>query len=316
MARLRLWLCMVALGRNGVQSFAVPSMALKLPVKYPVVILPGFGNDARDYTNPLDGGEEKAFATALQRRGLDTFVVPVQRSEWLNVAAAILTLDFWKGTCRPDGAYNWYLQKASDTVRTSLEETGAEKVLLVAHSAGGWLARAALAEGAWEEGVASEDVVAGLVTLGTPHFAGPMDMTRGALSFTETEYPGAFLKDRGIFYVTVGGAALVGEKDAPRRSRARFAYGSYQTVCGEGATMGDACVPLMYAHLEGAEQVTLQGVFHSVDKPDDWYGSEGVVDRWLASVASELSPAGGKSGGGMATFSEMLSAPFANLFNR
>lgn len=67
----------------------------------------------RSDTNPLDGGEEKAFATALQRRGLDTFVVPVQRSEWLNVAAAILTLDFWKGTCRPDGAYNWYLQKAS-----------------------------------------------------------------------------------------------------------------------------------------------------------------------------------------------------------
>lgn len=49
---------------------------------------------------------------ALQRRGLDTFVVPVERSDWLKVASAVLTLDFWKGTCRPDGpAYNWYLQK-------------------------------------------------------------------------------------------------------------------------------------------------------------------------------------------------------------
>lgn len=46
-------------------------------------------------------------------------------------------------------------------MRASLEETGASKVLLVAHSAGGWLARAALAEGEWEEGVASQDVVAG-----------------------------------------------------------------------------------------------------------------------------------------------------------
>lgn len=46
-------------------------------------------------------------------------------------------------------------------MRTSLEETGADKVLLVGHSAGGWLARATLAEGVWEEGVASEDVVAG-----------------------------------------------------------------------------------------------------------------------------------------------------------
>ncbi|CBJ31404.1 conserved unknown protein [Ectocarpus siliculosus] len=290
-------------------------MALKLPAKCPVVILPGFGNDARDYTNPLDGGEDKAFASALERRGLKTFVVPVERSDWLKVASAVLTLDFWKGTCRPDGpAYSWYLQKVKETVRTSLEETGADKVLLVGHSAGGWLARATLAEGVWEEGVASEDVVAGLVTLGSPHFAGPMDMTRGALTFTSDEYPGAFLKDRGIFYVTVGGAALLGEKDAPRRSRARFAYGSYQTVCGEGGTMGDSCVPLVYAHLEGAEQVTLDGVFHSVDKPDEWYGSEGVVDRWLATVAQELRPSGSK-GDGIASFSDMFSVPFAKLFS-
>lgn len=49
---------------------------------------------------------------ALERRGLDTFVVPVERSDWLKVASAVLTLDFWKGTCRPDGpAYSWYLQK-------------------------------------------------------------------------------------------------------------------------------------------------------------------------------------------------------------
>ena len=51
---------------------------------------------------------------ALERRGLNTSVVPVERSDWLNVASAVLTLDFWKGTCRPDGpAYSWYLQKVS-----------------------------------------------------------------------------------------------------------------------------------------------------------------------------------------------------------
>lgn len=63
-------------------------------------------------TNPLDGGEDKAFTSALERRGLKTFVVPVERSDWLKVASAVVTLDFWKGTCRPDGpAYSWYLQK-------------------------------------------------------------------------------------------------------------------------------------------------------------------------------------------------------------
>lgn len=48
-----------------------------------------------------------------------------------------------------------------DTVGLCLEETGADKVILVGHSAGGWLARAAMADGGWEEGVSSEDVVAG-----------------------------------------------------------------------------------------------------------------------------------------------------------
>ncbi len=62
--------------------------------------------------NPLDGGEEKAFETALRRRGLETFVVPVERSDWLKVASVVVTLDFWRGTCRPDGpAYSWYLQR-------------------------------------------------------------------------------------------------------------------------------------------------------------------------------------------------------------
>lgn len=69
----------------------------------------------------------------------------------------------------------------------------------------------------------------------------------------------------------------------------------------------------MFAHLEGAEQVTLEGVFHSVDKPDEWYGSEGVVDRWLAAVAQELSPS---SKGGGAPLLDLFASPFEKLFTR
>lgn len=75
---------------------------------------------------------------------------------------------------------------------------------------------------------------------------------------------------------------------------------------------GDACVPLIYAHLEGAEQVTLDGVFHSVDKPNDWYGAEEVIDRWLPAVAQELRPSTASGGG--AAISELFSGRFANLF--
>lgn len=61
-------------------------------------------------------------------------------------------------------------------------------------------------------------------------------------------------------------------------------------ICSPLSRAGDACVPLASAHLEGALQITLDGVYHSVDTPDNWYGAEGVVDRWLESVVEELSP--------------------------
>lgn len=50
MAALWLWLSIVVvtLGCDEVQGFGSPSMVLKLPAKCPVVICPGFGNDARD----------------------------------------------------------------------------------------------------------------------------------------------------------------------------------------------------------------------------------------------------------------------------
>jgi len=53
------------------------------------------------------------------------------------------------------------IEKLKDAVATCLDQTGADKVVLVGHSAGGWLARAALANGELGEGIASEDVVAG-----------------------------------------------------------------------------------------------------------------------------------------------------------
>jgi hypothetical protein len=71
---------------------------------------------------------------------------------------------------------------------------------------------------------------------------------------------------------------------------ARYAYDSYQQVCGEGQGVeGDAVVPLSCCFLGGAEQVLLDGVWHSMSKVGTfstdslqvWYGSDAVVDAWL-----------------------------------
>lgn len=68
-------------------------------------------------------------------------------------------------------------------------------------------------------------------------------------------------------------------------------------------------MPLAFAHLEGAQQITLDGVFHSIDKPEEWYGAEEVVDSWLGTVVKELRPTAVTKPKVFA-----LPEPFANLF--
>ena len=70
-------------------------------------------------------------------------------------------------------------------------------------------------------------------------------------------------------------------------SAARVAFTNYQALAGDGGLLGDGVIPVECAHLEGAEQITLEGVLHSINEAgttlptERWYGSEAVVDRWL-----------------------------------
>ena len=154
----------------------------KLPTP-PVVILPGFGNAGLDYVTPLGANESVGLKAALERRGFDTVeVVPVDRTDWLRVAGGLLDADFRAGEGTPDGrAFGWYLERTGETVRKAKAKAAASgdadaRVLLLGHSAGGWLARAALGDGTPESSLArlnaAEDVC-GLVTLGTPHLPPP-----------------------------------------------------------------------------------------------------------------------------------------------
>ena len=85
-------------------------------------------------------------------------------------------------------------------------------------------ARAAMADGTWsttsddedddETTLQTSDRIRCLATLGAIHRE-PANaatcVTRGALRTTNELYPGAFLKDSGIGYVSIGGAAIVGD---------------------------------------------------------------------------------------------------------
>ena len=140
----------------------------------------------------------------------------------------------------------------------------------------------------------------------------PMDpstcVTRGALKNTNEMYPGAFLKEVGISYISVGGAAIVGnnakdqdpETDADELyanrgegSASRVAYTSYEAVSGRGDIIGDGVVPFEWSQLDGARQIKLDGVLHSINEAgttiptDRWYGSDGIIDAWLPTVLEE-----------------------------
>jgi pimeloyl-ACP methyl ester carboxylesterase len=310
----------------------------------PVVICPGFGNDSIDYDTPLEQPAEVGLKSVLARRGFEydqIYTVPVKRSDWIKVAGGLLDIpDFYLGNAKPTGrGYGWYLERFKETVDLAYEQQegdNKEKVLVIGHSAGGWLARAAMSDGKWSVSsqnddettdasnsvVRTSDRVRCLVTMGAIHRVPENEstcVTRGALRYTDENYPGAFLKDEGIKYVSIGGAAIVGDDstDAETISSSqqphdlkgseaddyykvrgegnsnRVAFTSYKAVAGNGNLIGDGVVPLEWTQLDGSKQIELLDVVHSINEAgttiptDRWYGSENIIDQWLPTVMEE-----------------------------
>ena len=132
-------------------------------------------------------------------------------------------------------------------------------------------------------------------------------------------YPGAYHKDEGIAYISVGGDAVVGKQPQQKQSAiegdyeskegskevndvyktrgegsaSSVAYTSYSAVSGDGEMTGDGVVPLEWALLEGSRTIVLEDVVHSINEAgttlpsESWYGSEKVVDRWLNEALEE-----------------------------
>jgi len=78
------------------------------------------------------------------------------------------------------------------------------------------------------------------------------------------------------------------------QSEESTAFNAYSVSCGDGSATGDGIVPLVSAHLDGAEQLTLKGCLHSINvagslRPTDRsYLCEYFVDDWLELVAKKL----------------------------
>lgn len=86
--------------------------------------------------------------------------------------------------------------------------------------------------------------------------------------------------EAGVGEVIVDGAV----KPAPPTLRARIVGQGYKQVCGQADVWGDGVVPEMSAHLDGAENLTFEGVYHSpvgASNERPWYGTESILDKWV-----------------------------------
>ncbi|XP_062224175.1 uncharacterized protein LOC133922736 isoform X1 [Phragmites australis] len=282
----------------------------------PAVILPGLGNNTGDYA--------RLAATLRDDHGLPAAVVArVARPDWLRNAAGLVDANYWRGTLRPRPVLDWYLKRVDEAVSQARELCAPDgKISLIGHSAGGWLARVYM-----EEFEASD--ISLLLTLGTPHLPPPkgvpgvIDQTRGLLNYVEKNcapavytpelryvcIAGRYIQGASLLGNSavspdeilavdtasdVGEAVTIGTNDNSTPSgatwRARFIGQGYKQVCGRADVWGDGVVPEMSAHLEGALNISFDGVYHSPVGSDDeqrpWYGSPAILKQWMRHLLS------------------------------
>lgn len=226
----------------------------------PTVILPGYLESAIAYF-PLQ--------QFLQQQGFPTTTVPLRRRDWLPTVGGRSMIPI--------------LRQLDAVVQETLAKYRTSQINLIGHSAGGWISRIYMGEKPYViHGDVREDAklwsaqpyIASLTTLGTPH-ASLERWTRKNLDFVNQSYPGAFYASTN--YICVAGKSVYGQ----RKRGSWLAYSSYKLTCGKGNTWGDGITPIAAAHLEGANNLIIEGVKHSPRSPGIWYGSPTVAPQWV-----------------------------------
>ena len=252
-----------------------------------IVLLPGYGCSKNDYKDIIKN---------CKKQNVNVDIVPISRLDWLRSLKCILNKNYWSYNLTPYNTFDWYLEKAKTTIKDSIDNNDGYPIVLCGHSAGGWLARALMANGTfYNTNENTYRYVSALITLGTPNIASSdkkHDATHGCLSFVDEHFPGTFLKSQGIQYITLGSySKRVSMNDKYSFSKNSIILNSYLTVlgdCEKNHIYGDGIVPLDSSHLKGSIQLTYPDVFHFKRDKKRWYGDESVVNDWLYHLNNAL----------------------------
>ncbi|KAH7434509.1 hypothetical protein KP509_06G020700 [Ceratopteris richardii] len=274
-----------------------------------VVIVPGWFSGCSQYY---------AMASYLRSKGLTALTVPLKWFNWIpslggrsvrpildRISATIARalndedavdesaddleytlIDFMKEFINPKNGAQPPKDLLAVRNEVHLSNVSSRKVILVAHSAGGWICRILLGGKVPYDGCiyAASRYVKALVTLGTPHICVD-NLTKRNMDFVNENYPGAAEAGQGVLYICVAGKFVEGESKFGGLWK-DLAWQSYELCCGKGDVWGDGVIPVDCAiNLEGAHHVILEGVEHFPSVRDEekrrWYGSPEVVDKWL-----------------------------------
>jgi alpha-beta hydrolase superfamily lysophospholipase len=202
--------------------------------------------------------------------------------QYLNMARHLEDLSGLQAVGVPLMPWNWWSanKQQEETVRWARHRFGAERLILVGHSAGGLLARLYLQEKpVWGRVYAGHAHVSHLITLGSPHCQYKGAATNWFLPDVANRLAPGTPYAGHIRYTTVTSRYVHGRERGDRKERRAFQ--AYQFLAGEGAVWGDGAVPISAAHLNGAETLILEGIAHSRKYGRNWYGgSKSAIRSW------------------------------------
>lgn len=194
----------------------------------------------------------------------------------------------WWSAGKAEDASN-ILLKVQETVIWARHRFGAERFVLVGHSAGGLIARLYLCrQPVWGQVYAGVEFVDRVVTLGSPHCGDRgSDMGWYLIEQANRLVPGATYASE-VDYLAVAGRSVPGQKYGSYAERR--AYRAYRYLAERGRIWGDGIVPVHSAGLDGAATLVLPDVAHSLKIGQNWYGgSKAIIKQWWPAGADDAS---------------------------
>ncbi len=228
----------------------------------PIVIMGGFLSQPSDYLN---------WKTILSRPPYNrrVFIADIGRVAWALTR---------------DDNFKPQLDALQAAVERARRATGADRVWIVAHSAGGrvarlWLGEKPYAGVKWD----GQRYTAGLISLGSPYLTKEPWAVKSA-AFVNQNYPGAFYEH--ITYVAAIGKSVFGRSNGSIEER--FAFNSYGIqVPGKGSQWGDGVITVEGAQIPGAENHVFEGIYHTGLFGRPSYDANRALKVWAGKLVEE-----------------------------